>query len=405
MRARGLVLGAVLLAIAVPVRGQAQDARRDLRDSQMRLDSIRQERARLERETEQLRTRVRDASREVSLVTRQRAASAAALEELDLQAKLLNEQTEQTRLELDATQKQLGERALSLRSRLRSIYKRGPLHSVNVLLGAENFSDLLSRYKYLHLVTSHDRRVLDDVRRLQSQLSQQEEQLAQTFTQLESLRDQKSSELAQLRRIESQSQRALTEVRRAETQTVERLGETTRMEKQLADLITRLERERREEESRRRGASGAVVEGALSTRELGTLNWPVDGQVIYRFGPTRRPSGVTLINKGIGIAAPAGTPVKAVEEGAVSLARQLEGYGLTVMLDHGGGFYTLYMFLRSASVREGTRVVNGQVVGLVGGEQTPEGPHLYFQVRAPVQGDVPEAVDPVAWLRARAGLR
>ena len=176
-------------------------------------------------------------------------------------------------------------------------------------------------------------------------------------------------------------------------------------EKGLTDVIARLERARLAEEERRRAAGGAVAEGTISTRDLGSLTWPVDGTLIYRFGPVRKPSGVTLVNKGIGIAAPAGTPVKAVEGGLVSIARSLEGYGTTVMLDHGGGYYTLYMFLKSLAVREGQRVVVGQVVGAVGGEQTPEGAHLFFQVRAPAQGQVPAPVDPLTWLQSRAAAR
>jgi murein DD-endopeptidase MepM/ murein hydrolase activator NlpD len=60
------------------------------------------------------------------------------------------------------------------------------------------------------------------------------------------------------------------------------------------------------------------------------------------------------------------------------------------------------MYLKAISVREGQSVTARQVVGTVGGEQTPEGAHIEFQVRAPVRsGGVAEAVDPLAWLRQR----
>jgi murein DD-endopeptidase MepM/ murein hydrolase activator NlpD len=74
-----------------------------------------------------------------------------------------------------------------------------------------------------------------------------------------------------------------------------------------------------------------------------------------------------------------------------------------VMMNHGGGYYTLYMYLASVSVREGQTIASGEVIGTVGGEQTPEGAHIEFQVRAPVRGTVPEPVDPLSWLRSRAG--
>jgi murein DD-endopeptidase MepM/ murein hydrolase activator NlpD len=121
---------------------------------------------------------------------------------------------------------------------------------------------------------------------------------------------------------------------------------------------------------------------------------------LFRFGPERKPNGVVLRYNGIGIAAPAGTPVKAVESGVVQLARPLEGYGSSVVVSHGAGAYTLYLRLKQITVREGQPLTAGQVVGTVGGEATEHGPHLEFQVRLPTNG-TPTAVDPLDWLRSR----
>jgi len=399
--ARCLIAAACLAAL--PHAAAAQDTQRDLRESRMRLDSIRQERLRLQREMEQLQLRVRDASREVSNISRQRATSAAALQEVELQVTLMTDQVESTHAVLDTTRQQLDGRTAALHERLRAIYKRGPLHAVRVMLSAESFGDLLNRYKYLHLITLHDRRVIRDVADLETQLANREEQLEQTLALIDDLRREKSDELAQLRRIESQTRRTLDQYRQEETRAAARLDEAERNENRLNDVIVALERERVEEDRRRAAAGNAPTVGSVSSRDLGSLEWPVEGQVIYRFGPVQKPSGVTLINKGIGIAATPGMPVRSVEAGTVTLARPFEGYGPTVMVDHGGGFYTLYMFLRTIMVKEGDRLTARQVVGTVGGEQTPEGAHLFFQVRAPIQAGVPEAVDPLTWLKRRAG--
>lgn len=145
-----------LIALLASGAASAQDSR-ELRDSRMRLDSIREHRARLEQEMETLHSRVRSTSSEVENIARQRAASAAAVQELDLQSTLLGDQVELSQLELDATRQRLADRIAGLHARLRSIYKRGRLHSVRVLLSAQDFGDLLSRYKYLQLIASHDR--------------------------------------------------------------------------------------------------------------------------------------------------------------------------------------------------------------------------------------------------------
>jgi murein DD-endopeptidase MepM/ murein hydrolase activator NlpD len=87
----------------------------------------------------------------------------------------------------------------------------------------------------------------------------------------------------------------------------------------------------------------------------------------------------------------------------VVLAGPFEGYGPTVVLSHGGGFYTLYLYLEEIGVVQGREVQVGQVVGTVGGSDTPEGPHIEFQIRAPVAGSAPQAMDPLQWLKSRSG--
>ncbi|HEX2187448.1 MAG TPA: peptidoglycan DD-metalloendopeptidase family protein, partial [Longimicrobiaceae bacterium] len=141
----------------------------------------------------------------------------------------------------------------------------------------------------------------------------------------------------------------------------------------------------------------AAEASRLSTRDLGALGWPVEGSVLYRFGRTTTPSGTTLRWNGIGIGAPRGTPVKAVEAGTVALAEPFEGYGPSVVVSHGGGYYSLYLYLDDVRVAEGAEIARGQVVGTVGGQGTPEGTHIEFQIREPGG----QAVDPLTWLRKR----
>jgi len=117
---------------------------------------------------------------------------------------------------------------------------------------------------------------------------------------------------------------------------------------------------------------------------------------VWRFGPERE-GRTTIPREGIGIAAPRGTPVNAVDRGTVaSVAARASGQ--TVILDHGGGFYSSYQKLRDVTVREGQAVGEGQPIGHVGGDATQ--PHIEFQIYEP--GAVgPRAVDPVRWLRGR----
>lgn len=377
---------------------QQSNVQRDLRESQAKLDSIQNERARLQREMDALRNRVRDASRELLNIEKQRDMSREALQELEFQSLLLNETVAETTQQHEETRQRLRDRSRDLNDRLRAIYKRGPLHTVQVILTSQSFGDLMARYRYLNMMALYDRMVVEDVARLERELAAQEEELRDALAHLETLKMDRATEVAELERVERQRQNTLRTFRQQETRTASRLNELEREQQRLTGTIADLERRRREEEARR---AGPAQPASLTTRNLGTLQWPVDGTVVYRFGPDRKPNGIVLKNQGIGIGAAAGTPVKAVESGVIEIAGPYPGYGNSVIVSHGGGFRTLYLYLRNVSVTVGQQIESGQVIGTVGGEQMAEGPHIEFQVRVPTESGI-EAVDPLTWLRARA---
>lgn len=388
-------LTAVVLLVALPLHAQQSP---ELRESQQRLEKIRQERQQLQQELDALKTRVRDASREAQVLARQRTATESALRELDYQAEVINANVDSINNELAATHMRLAQRTNALNERLRSIYKRGKLHTVRVLLSAESFGDVLRRYKYLQLLALTDRMMVSEVKELESNQIRQEQELRRSLQQLDNLRLEKNEELRQLETLFGRSSRTLRQFREQERVTASRIDQLAKDEARVSSVIADLER-------RRLAGSNANRTGTISTRDLGALTWPVEGELVFRFGPVRRPNGVVLRYNGIGIAAPAGTSVKAVEGGTVELAGVLEGYGQSVVIGHGAGYYTLYLRLRSVAVRTGQRVLPGHIIGTVGGEGTPEGAHLEFQVRTPGVGGSPVAVDPLNWLQRRAGAR
>jgi septal ring factor EnvC (AmiA/AmiB activator) len=276
----------------------------------------------------------------------------------------------------------------------------GSLHTVRVLLGADSFTDLLNRYRYLRMIASYDRALVERVSELEQALAAQNRELLESLSELGRLRDTKQGEVAALRSVESQREQALEEFRTRERQAQTRLEQLQLDESRMTSLIDNLETRRRTAEARN-PAVAAPPSNSLGANDAGRLDWPVDGPILYRFGREERPNGTVLRWNGLGIAARPGAPVRAVRGGTVVMAGPFEGYGPTVVLSHGGGYYTLYLYLEEIGVVQNHTVEQGQVVGTVGGRDTPEGPHLEFQVRAPVNGGAPRAQDPLAWLRPR----
>ncbi|MDX1394644.1 MAG: peptidoglycan DD-metalloendopeptidase family protein [Gemmatimonadota bacterium] len=389
----------ILLALATLLcaagTGAAQDPdaiRRQLEESQSRLDEIRRERTTLETQLDNLSGQVHDVSEEITNIERQIAASASALVELDVQiGALLDQVTIMTRDWLLNRDRLTARRAV-LNERLREIYKRGPLATFQVLLSSSSFADLINRYRYLHDVAMFDRLLVDEVTELESRLEVQRDQLANESDRIRRTRDERSLELDRLERLERQRQERLRSVASQQTQAQSRLTQLASEEEQLRGMIATLETRRREAER----SVGVSSTPTLRTSDLGQLDWPVSGRILYGFGP-QNDGSTTIFREGVGIAAPRGTPVQSIGAGSVVFAGARTS-GQTVIVDHGGGYYSVYTRLQNLTVIEGQSVQQGQMIGRVGGEA--DSPHIELQIYEPSAGG-PRVVDPVRWLRDR----
>jgi len=286
----------------------------------------------------------------------------------------------------------LAETNAVLDRRVTEIYKRGPLYAFQVLLAAESFGDLLSRYKYLYLVSRQDRALAQEVEELAERIDVQRQQQLSVQHELTRQLSDRGAELRRFVNLGRQRQNALAQTRQSRELTATRLDSLEVAENQLASIINNLE------EARRRAiARGDRSVGTISPADLGGLDWPLDGEVIYEKGRQTRPDGTHVRQNGIGIAASVGTPVRAVAAGTVEYASAMGTYGPSIMLDHGGGYYTLYLYLIGFDVQDGQLVQMGQIIGRSGGAHSTEGPHIEFQIR----GEDGIALDPRQWLRPK----
>ena len=363
-----------------------------LRDNQRRLEDIRRERTQVEQELERLRTQVHSLSDELANIERQKESTNRIVNELDRQINGLSDQIDRTTVDLLLAQDALEEKRAVLERRLVDIYKRGPLYAYQVLLAAETFGDLLSRYKYLFLVSQQDRLLKNDMSKLRNRIARERQTLVDARDALGRRKTERTDELQRYLTLEHTREASLRETRRSAREAAERLSQLERDERGLNDRVAALERARREAEAR--GVARAAA--SITTADLGQLDWPVDGKVVYQFGTAAGPNNTRIPWHGIGIAAPQGTPVRAIANGTVNLAGRLGTYLTSVLLDHGGDYYSFYGYLNDAAVSKGERVLKGQVIGHVGGEASDRGPHLHFEIRG--QGGI--ALDPVNWLKS-----
>jgi septal ring factor EnvC (AmiA/AmiB activator) len=182
----------------------------------------------------------------------------------------------------------------------------------------------------------------------------------------------------------------------SQSEAVEQLrSDRARLEKVVADLPTR--KATRQSPSSKEvlaAPSASVIFPRGSFRRLkGRMGWPVQGVIKARFGTERQEGRMQW--QGLLIGAPEGTQVHAVADGEVLFTAWMPHYGLVGIVDHGGGFLSLYGHNQALFHRPGERVRAGEVLGRVGTSGGRATPALYFEIR---QGGNP--VNPERWLAA-----
>jgi len=400
----GVVCGFVAAAAAAPLEAQqrqplppsAQQAAQRIRDEQLALERLRQERATLEARMRQYQSSARNLTQERQNLDRQAEATARVVRSLDDQLGTLYEEVSNVNASVVRTQDELALKQATLKRRVQDIYKRGPLFALEAMLSAESFGSLVARYKYLHLAAKRDRALVQRVQTLSEQVTAQRFLLVRLQGDVEANRREKSEEEARLRRLEIQRGRSLAQVETQARQATQRLQQIARDEARLTSVIAALEESRRRADAAaaRTGTRAPAARG-LSTADLGRLDWPVDGTVVYRFGRVVNPNRTDITWNGMGIGAPIGTAVKVIADGEVVFAEPAGTYGRMLIVQHGGGAYSIYASLAEFRVEKGAQVKKGDVIATVGQADPDKPPLLHLEIRP--QGQRP--VDPLEWLR------
>ena len=386
-------LGCTLLFSSYVPAQQTESAEARVNAQRDELARIRAERDELEKKMSGLQNTAHELRDEVNLLDKQHDATARMVSSLDQQLVAITDEVKTTTSDLEKSQREASMKRTVLQRRLIEIYKRGPLYSAEVLFSAQSVGQLVARYKYLHLLALRDKGLVHRLDELHEKMESQRVQLVRLQNSVIENRSAKEQEAARLAELETLQARNLLRVQQDTKRTKARLAELEKSEARLNNFIASFEADRRRASGR--GGTVTLSSSSIRTTDIGRLDWPVNGVFLYRFGRFVNPNNTTTRWNGIGIGAAVGTVVKSVSAGTVAYAGPMGTYGNTVILEHGGGDYSVYGSLDRIDVRKGTRVIKGQALGTVGISDPALGAHLHFEIR---RGG--PAVDPAEWLRA-----
>ncbi len=322
---------------------------------------------------------------ELTAIERQQHEVAQELEAIQQKIEAMEGDRAAHEAELEAAEAAVVERARALRDRVRVLYRLSRTGFLSVLFSAEDPADLRRRSKYLVALLAETRAqiqdYLDEARAQREALSRVEDSRASLLA----LHGKAEARQRALEIEAARHRQMLKDIERQKDLALQVLAERARASEALPESM------------------GSITLAEPAARSLaeqrGDLPWPVRGRLMRAFGPYRDPlTGRDANNMGIDIRAAAFTPVRAVADGYVQYAAFIDGYGLTVVVQHDPTHATVYANLGDQKVAGGQEVRAGDIVGTVGetGVTDGGGPRLHFEVRIDRQ-----PVDPYPWLGAK----
>lgn len=338
-------------------------------------DDLEDQLADLQRQAEEQQAKTNEASAKVENVSErlrqiQEELRVATAEYKDVKGQLDSVEdkiSDNTEL-LEKTEADLKVKNKKLQQRVRDIYINGQISYVDVLFGAKDFADLMTRMDVLKRIIKHDYDLIMKVKEEKATVENTRAQLEKDKAEAEVLVADAQAKKAKVEDKESEQQ-VLLDQAIYDRDTSERMYEEIMAASQeVANMI------------RRSQMSSAGYSGAPAG--AGGMIWPISGPITSEFGWRTHPIfGTARFHSGLDIGGDYGMPIYAAASGTVIYAGWISGYGNAVIIDHGGGVTTLYGHNDSLNVGEGENVAQGQVIAMCGSTGNSTGPHCHFEVR------------------------
>ena len=378
--ALGLIL---VLAAGIPIQASSASTEKVTEDdaSTKSLQEAQDEKAQLEKALKEAQSTIEDLKdskgdieSKVTELNQQLIDISARITDLENQLTAKSEDIQETKDELAGAKEREAQQYADMKVRIQFMYENGQTSYLEALLSSRNISEFLNSADYIAQIQSYDRQKLTEYQDTVESIVNLEAQLEQEYTDLEALKStvesNKATVAAMMRQKESELADISGDIEDAQSDADYYAAEIQAQEELIA-AIKRAEAEK---------AAAGVEEHPYTG---GAFRWPCPSstRVTSDYGTRVSPmSGASSNHKGIDIGASAGADIIAAADGTVTAASYSSAAGNYVLIDHGGGLYTVYMHASSLLVSPGQTVSAGDVIAKVGSTGISTGSHLHFGV-------------------------
>ena len=359
----------------------------------------------LKKELKQLRLKIKTAeSRERSTVNRLSSID----KEISLTNKLiqsLNYEEERARKTIFQLKKdilknenELESLRIRYKSRVLKSYKKGNLSDLEKVFSSTTWRQAIYRSQYLKLISKIEKKLTKNIEKLLVDISRQKVELEVALRDNLNLKRDKQTQITSYRNMRINREKELNRIRNDKNALTSYVSEKEEGIEQLEKIIKRVleDKARFERELRIRQQQETLKTKSFKALK-GQLPWPAEGRIISKFGRQWNPKlKTTTENPGIDIKGKPGSSIRTVLGGVVTTITYIRGYGTTIIVDHGGGFYTVYSHVTNIQTNVDSQVRNGDVIAYMGDSGSINGSKLHFEIWGKGQ-----KLDPERWLRKK----
>ena len=335
--------------------------------------------------------KVSNLSEEISLLER-------LVKEIDKEEKLLVADIYQTENQILKSEIELDTLRTRYSRRINKIYKKGQLTNLEKIFSSTSWRQAIYRSKYLKIIAEIDQKTYKTIKSLLVEIGKQKLNLEAALRKKRRLKRDRSQTLTLVQNKRRKEQRALIKIRQSQKDLKTFLTEKEAGVKQLKIIIDKIrdDIDRFEREARIRQQQ-QVLQSKEFPKLKGQLEWPAKGRVITKFGRQWNPKlKTTTENPGIDIKGKPGSEIRTVLGGIVTTITFIRGFGTTIIIDHGNGFYTVYSHVSKVEINEDIQVRGGDVIAYMGDSSSINGAQLHFEIWG--QG---KKLDPEKWLKKK----
>jgi murein hydrolase activator len=381
---------AVLAAIAIGGPAAAQTAqKKELDELRSRIEALQRDLERTEGTRAEAADALRESERAISRTNQRLFQVAQQRRQLNAELGRLKEQARELERRIDTERSRLGKLVYQQ-------YIAGQPESVRLMLNRQDPNETARQLHYLGYIS---RARADLIASLRSNLDRLNELTQQTTRKNADLRALETEEAKQKQRLveeKADRQKVLSRASSDIARQRKEISTLKRDEQRLTRLIDRLaaeaERRRKSTGLRNNQLPDSSASASAFRKLKGKLRLPVIGELMNRFGGQRQDSGLSW--KGLFISARPGQEVKAIASGEVVYADWLRGFGNLLILDHGGGYMSLYGNNEALLRQVGDQLRAGDTIASVGNSGGNPDSGLYFELRH--QG---RPFDPMPWVK------